>query len=108
MRSGPSLMGIEEEEDDLPSPPPDWPFQRYGHTVAARGDKVYLFGGRNDRHSCNSLFVFDTSTRRWARPRVEGQPPPERDGHTACVIGDGMYVFGGYEGNNGRFGLESE
>lgn len=35
---------------------------RYGHTASAIGDKVYIFGGRNDKNgACNNLFCFDTS-----------------------------------------------
>lgn len=36
------------------------PFQRYGHTAVAQGTKIYLWGGRNDREVCNTLFCFDT------------------------------------------------
>lgn len=36
------------------------PFQRYGHTAVAYGSKIYLWGGRNDRQVCNTLYCFDT------------------------------------------------
>jgi len=87
---------------------PEWPYQRYGHTVAAYGNKIYLFGGRNDEAPCNVLFEFDTATYEWRRPRVTGIVPPERDGHSACVIDDHMFVFGGYEETQFRFGLDGE
>ena len=29
---------------------------RYGHTVIAWGDAIYLFGGRNDEAACNVLY----------------------------------------------------
>lgn len=74
----------------------DWPFQRYGHTVVANGHKIYLFGGRNDNHSCNRLYCFDTKTLKWSSPNVFGTIPSARDGHSACVIQDAMYIFGGY------------
>ena len=74
-----------------------WPYQRYGHTVVARGSTCYLFGGRNDEAACNLLFTFCTKTRTWARPRVSGDIPGERDGHSAVIIGNHMFVFGGYE-----------
>ena len=64
-----------------------WPYQRYGHTVVARGETCYLFGGRNDEAACNLLFTFCTNTYRWSRPRVEGDIPGERDGHSATIIG---------------------
>ena len=99
-----------------------WPYQRYGHTVVARGDTCYLFGGRNDEAACNLLFTFCTSTYQWSRPLVEGDIPGERDGHSAAIIGwyiiiiiitviifitgNYMYVFGGYEEIIERFGQD--
>ena len=56
----------------------DWPFQRYGHTVVAHGTKIYLFGGRNDNHSCNRLYCFDTKTLKWSSPNVFGTIPSAR------------------------------
>ena len=64
-----------------------WPYQRYGHTVVARGDTCYLFGGRNDEAACNHLFTFCTNTYQWTKPGVEGDIPGERDGHSAAIIG---------------------
>lgn len=37
------------------------PFQRYGHTVVAYKDKIYLWGGRNESQACSKLYTFDTS-----------------------------------------------
>jgi hypothetical protein len=38
------------------------PYMRYGHTVSAVGDMIYLFGGRNEQYgACNILYCFDTS-----------------------------------------------
>ena len=84
----------------------NWPYQRYGHTVSAHGKKIYLFGGRNDNYPCNTLYVFDTQSYKWSRPKVTGDVPAARDGHSSCVIGDNMYIFGGYEETNYRFGLD--
>lgn len=36
------------------------PFQRYGHTAVAHGFKIYLWGGRNDKEVCNTLYCFNT------------------------------------------------
>jgi len=83
-----------------------WPYQRYGHTVVARGDTCYLFGGRNDEAACNHLFTFCTNTYQWTKPGVEGDIPGERDGHSAAIIGNYMYVFGGYEEIIERFGQD--
>lgn len=56
----------------------DWPYQRYGHTVVAHGKKIYLFGGRNDFHSCNRLYCFDTESHQWSCPDVYGYIPSAR------------------------------
>lgn len=37
------------------------PFQRYGHTAVSYGDKIFVWGGRNDIEACNVLFCFNTS-----------------------------------------------
>lgn len=76
---------------------PDVPFQRYGHSAVAYGDKVYIWGGRNDETVCDILFCFDTKTLKWSKPEVSGCLPLARDGHSACVYGHKMYIFGGFE-----------
>ena len=56
----------------------DWPFQRYGHTVVAYGEKIYLFGGRSDKYACNRLYCFDTRSFTWDTPQVFGCAPSPR------------------------------
>ncbi|XP_002731257.1 kelch domain-containing protein 3-like [Saccoglossus kowalevskii] len=74
------------------------PYMRYGHTVVAIDDIVYLWGGRNDSvGACNKLFCYDTGQNMWCCPKVIGDIPAARDGHSACVIDNCMYIFGGYE-----------
>ncbi|KAB7495163.1 Kelch domain-containing protein 3 [Armadillidium nasatum] len=72
------------------------PFQRYGHTVVAYKNKIYLWGGRNEVRACNRLYCFDPDTCVWTTPKVNGTIPVARDGHSACVINGVMYVFAGY------------
>ncbi|XP_034242461.1 kelch domain-containing protein 3-like [Thrips palmi] len=79
------------------------PFQRYGHTAVSHGKYVYVWGGRNEQAACNQIFVFDTETLTWSRPKATGMVPAARDGHTACIINNRMYVFGGYEEGIERF-----
>uniref|UniRef100_A0A2A4K149 Kelch domain-containing protein 3 n=1 Tax=Heliothis virescens TaxID=7102 RepID=A0A2A4K149_HELVI len=73
------------------------PFQRYGHTTVAYGDKVFMWGGRNNAVACDTLSCFDTKTLEWSTPTVSGMVPYAKDGHSACVIGNKMYIFGGFE-----------
>ncbi|VVC41558.1 Kelch repeat type 1,Kelch-type beta propeller,Kelch repeat type 2 [Cinara cedri] len=79
------------------------PFQRYGHTAVTLGSKVYLWGGRNDKEVCNTLYCFDTETLKWSTPNVYGTIPMPRDGHSACVIKNQMFIFGGFQENPTQF-----
>ncbi|XP_071439603.1 kelch domain-containing protein 3 isoform X1 [Hetaerina americana] len=79
------------------------PYQRYGHTAVSYGDKIYIWGGRNDEAACNVLFCFHTKTLKWSCPKVHGIIPGARDGHSACVIRHSMYIFGGFEEEIDRF-----
>ncbi|XP_053612416.1 kelch domain-containing protein 3-like [Plodia interpunctella] len=73
------------------------PFQRYGHTAVPYGDKVFMWGGRNNSVACETLSVFDTKTLEWTAPNVSGTVPYAKDGHSACVIKNKMFIFGGFE-----------
>lgn len=79
------------------------PFQRYGHTAVAYGKKIYVWGGRNEENACNQVYIFDTESLTWTRPKASGMVPAARDGHTACVINHRMYIFGGFEEEIDRF-----
>ncbi|KAL3266083.1 hypothetical protein HHI36_010269 [Cryptolaemus montrouzieri] len=85
------------ENDDI------LPYKRYGHTAVVYGDKIYIWGGRNDRASCAVLFCFDTIWHCWTAPEVTGNIPLARDGHTACIWNNRMYIFGGYEEESDAF-----
>ncbi|KAG5890788.1 hypothetical protein JTB14_007182 [Gonioctena quinquepunctata] len=85
------------ENDDI------LPYKRYGHTAIVYGEKVYIWGGRNDRASCSTLFCFDTIWHCWTAPKTTGNIPPARDGHTACLWGKYMIIFGGYEEDSDAF-----
>ncbi|KAK9885657.1 hypothetical protein WA026_012421 [Henosepilachna vigintioctopunctata] len=85
------------ENDDI------LPYKRYGHTAVVYGDKIYIWGGRNDRASCAVLFCFDTIWHCWTAPEVTGNIPSARDGHTACIWNDCMYIFGGFEEESDAF-----
>ncbi|XP_030379049.1 kelch domain-containing protein 3 [Scaptodrosophila lebanonensis] len=91
-----SLIPPQCDSEGVPLIYPQVPFQRYGHTVAAYAEKIYIWGGRNDESLCNVLYCFDPKTARWTRPQVSGCLPGARDGHSACVIGNCMYIFGGF------------
>eukprot|EP00096_Caligus_rogercresseyi_P002281 TRINITY_DN14367_c0_g1_i1.p1 TRINITY_DN14367_c0_g1~~TRINITY_DN14367_c0_g1_i1.p1 ORF type:complete len:398 (+),score=93.60 TRINITY_DN14367_c0_g1_i1:49-1242(+) len=78
----------------------DWPVQRYGHSISAKGDNIYLYGGRNAHKILSALYVFNVTTLKWSEPKVSGEIPMARDGHTSTIIGDDLYICGGFENND--------
>lgn len=85
------------ENDDI------LPYKRYGHTAVVNGNKIYIWGGRNDRGTCPVLFCFDTIWHCWTAPETTGNIPLARDGHTACIWKNYMFIFGGYEEDSDNF-----
>lgn len=90
-----------------PAPSGNPPIEREGHTAAAVGSLIFVFGGTwvdDDDNSTylNDLFTLDVESTAWAQPETSGDPPMQREGHTASVIGSSrMLIFGGA-------GLDSE
>ncbi|KAG6976039.1 hypothetical protein JG688_00001761 [Phytophthora aleatoria] len=57
----------------------DCPAGRYGHAVASVDDeKMFVFGGWDGKKSMNDLWVFDSTTFTWRRPKCSGKPPSPR------------------------------
>ncbi|XP_015786826.1 kelch domain-containing protein 3 [Tetranychus urticae] len=83
--------------------PANVPFIRYGHSVVAQDNIIYLWGGRRKDITCNKLFMFDTDKRSWLATEVKGSIPGVRDGHTACIHDGFMYIFGGFEEGRQEF-----
>lgn len=100
-----TLRWIKHPVSDLPYFENDdiLPYKRYGHTAVVYNDKIYIWGGRNDRASCSVVFCFDTVWHCWTAPPTTGDIPLARDGHTAVVWKNFMYIFGGYEEDNDSF-----
>ncbi|KAJ1302953.1 hypothetical protein OPQ81_003246 [Rhizoctonia solani] len=91
---------------DLSSRAPKWeririslesrsPPARGGHAMAAHQNKLYLFGGSNDKTLYNDIWCFDVSTRVWTELRFMGSIPPPRAYHALSLVGDVVYLFGG-------------
>ncbi|XP_037024421.1 kelch domain-containing protein 3 [Bradysia coprophila] len=81
------------------------PSYRDFHTATVLDNKMYIFGGRGDRHSpfhtqeeiyCDQLVYLDLSTRKWTKPNATGSVPLGRRSHSAFVYNKQLYVFGGY------------
>ncbi|KAJ1395815.1 Kelch-type beta propeller [Sesbania bispinosa] len=72
-------------------PPP-----RVGVTMAAVGETIYVFGGRDAEHKeLNELYSFDTKTSNWALISSGDIGPPNRSYHSMTADDRHVYVFGG-------------
>ena len=74
----------------------DTPPPRVGVTMAAVGDTIYVFGGRDAEHKeLNELYSFDTKTSNWALISSGDNGPPHRSYHSMTADEQRVYVFGG-------------
>jgi hypothetical protein len=97
-RAGPVTFGVAEAEWSSPliggKPPP----ARGGQTGALIGNLFVMFGGtfyQEKFQYLNDLWVIDTDTMEWHKPKAAGHPPGARYGHSAAVVDTCVYVFGG-------------
>ncbi|XP_055591649.1 host cell factor isoform X2 [Uranotaenia lowii] len=78
------------------SPPP-----RESHTAVSWYDKklkkywLVIYGGMSGCR-LGDLWLLDTDTMSWTRPRTNGPLPLPRSLHSSTLIGNRMYVFGGW------------
>ena len=82
------------------------PRARYGHTVAAVGSDIYVFGGENGANGgglLGDLWLFSTTAKHWRQLGayfMSGSPSTTilvsgRSGHGMVVVGGDLYVWGG-------------
>ena len=74
------------------------------------GDKIYFHGGHDGNSWLDDLYVLNTSSLVWSKPKVSGQvsftfnlliffqKPSARACHTMSRVGRKLYMFGGYDG----------
>ncbi|MED6125456.1 hypothetical protein PIB30_068738 [Stylosanthes scabra] len=64
--------------------------------MAAIGDTIYVFGGRDAEHKeLNELYSFDTKTINWALISRGDNGPPHRSYHSITADDRYVYIFGG-------------
>lgn len=70
------------------------------HSLLAnpKNGKLYLFGGGDGQKYYSHLYVLDTHTMIWSRPKTTGDKPSERRAHVAVIWQNYLYVFGGGDG----------
>ena len=66
-----------------------------GYALAVLEERVYVFGGKDDRGYTNSTFIYDPEENEWQ----EGRPTPTRRAFAAAAaLGSSIFVLGGYDG----------
>ncbi|OQR88806.1 hypothetical protein THRCLA_10088 [Thraustotheca clavata] len=72
------------------------PSERFGHADLAVGTKLVISGGWDGQSKTfKDLWVFDTETFAWIKPKVGGNPPTARHGHKMCLLDNGHIVLYG-------------
>uniref|UniRef100_K3WMT4 Uncharacterized protein n=1 Tax=Globisporangium ultimum (strain ATCC 200006 / CBS 805.95 / DAOM BR144) TaxID=431595 RepID=K3WMT4_GLOUD len=76
----------------------DCPLARFGHSAASIDDaRMVLFGGWDGKKSMNDLWIFDTNTFTWTKPKCAGKFPTSRHNHSMVAISrETLLVYGGY------------
>eukprot|EP01029_Cantina_marsupialis_P017640 TRINITY_DN396_c5_g1_i1.p1 TRINITY_DN396_c5_g1~~TRINITY_DN396_c5_g1_i1.p1 ORF type:complete len:764 (+),score=215.83 TRINITY_DN396_c5_g1_i1:101-2293(+) len=79
------------------------PCARFSHCAAIRTVKnkemVYVFGGTSivdNNVVYNDLHVYDVSTHKWSKPKINGELPAPRSHAAMTIVGRQLYLFGGY------------
>lgn len=70
------------------------PEPRWGCTLNAVGDQLYMFGGMG-KHTLNDVNVFDVNVGSWMAVSTTGSLPHSRCCHSATVVGTNIWIFGG-------------
>ena len=73
------------------------PHPRSYHSACTMGQRMFLFGGKNDSNFLNDLFVLDVETRTWHEILLEGPPSP-RCASSACMVEGQLFLYGGFDG----------
>lgn len=75
--------------------------ERSGHTAAADGHFLYIWGGyvsvenREVFLPNDELWLYDLETGMWERRAVCGTVPPAMSGSCGCIVNEELYIFGG-------------
>ncbi|KAH8252410.1 hypothetical protein KR038_009601, partial [Drosophila bunnanda] len=78
------------------SPPPRESHTGIAFTSKANGNLNLLIYGGMSGCRLGDLWLLDTESMTWAKPRTLGQAPLPRSLHSSTMIANKMYVFGGW------------
>jgi len=69
-----------------------------GHTMCMIDEKIYIFGGCDNKVCYNDLYIFDADTNWWMHCKTNGTPPSPCRAHSCVAIDNEIYFFGGGDG----------
>jgi N-acetylneuraminic acid mutarotase len=109
--------GLAQWEPALVSPASASVRARMGHSMAALGEKLYVYGGRAaDTEAPDAVYadvaIYDPGFRNggmWSIAKTGGEVPRERWLHSCVPFGERLVVFGGYDasGESNTFSILS-
>ncbi len=68
------------------------------HTSTLVDRKLVILGGGQGPTYYDSVYILDTTTRRWTKPLLPEPTPASRRAHTAVLYKNKIWVFGGGNG----------
>lgn len=83
------------------------PSYRDFHTATVLHNRMYIFGGRGDRHGpyhteeeiyCSQIVYLDLVSNEWHTPNTTGAIPLGRRSHSTFIYNNMLYIFGGFNG----------
>nr|XP_022341694.1 attractin-like protein 1 isoform X2 [Crassostrea virginica] len=74
----------------------DNPSPRYGHSVVAYQNKLYMFGGVEGNDTSRDLWTYSVGAQTWSVQHYNSTVPMGVAGHTAHIVRGVMYVLFGY------------
>jgi N-acetylneuraminic acid mutarotase len=84
------------------------PSKRFKHTATVVGKHIiFIAGQETDTKRFNEIIYFDSDTKSFSIPIINGDRVPNFSRHTACLIGSKIYIFGGFDGQGTNFDLST-
>mmetsp|Transcript_108673 Transcript_108673/g.307331 ORF Transcript_108673/g.307331 Transcript_108673/m.307331 type:complete len:714 (+) Transcript_108673:76-2217(+) len=73
------------------------PSQRWGHSCEVINNRLYIFGGSEDRkRHLNDLHVYDTTSCVWKEVLTNGNTPSNRGNHATTAVDQQLVLHGGW------------
>jgi Ras-related protein Rab-1A len=74
------------------------PVARAGAAVATHNNRLFLFGGADEKRTYNDMYVLEFEQMLWVELTPSGNPPCPRWGHSVSGYEEKLVIFGGFTG----------